>query len=336
MIDTDLKVYLPKEVSDAGTNGGRMSAVQVISGVVNNVWPHVTKAERVSGSKKHRKVFCKAADDSDGTLISPQYWIDDVTPGDDWFVFFAGTLTNTQADITGSERKYGVASLKTDALAGSNTLVVEVEDESLANADIIFVTGDTIRPTTKVNPDDISGNEEFHEIDSVSVSGTEVTITIVGTLASDYTVAENARASSVYEPGDVACSFDAPVVTTAGDGDVDASTYAPTLDNIGTIEQIITLTFSDATNFVATSNVAGVTLTSGQKGTEWSPTNSEFSKPYITLHANFFTGTWASGDTCVIHVYPAAIALWETRTVPIAASPQSNNKITLVTAGEAA
>jgi len=338
MIDSDLKFYLPTTVNDTTTNGGRMTATAVTSGVVQNVWPHVPKAERTNGSTKYRKLFAKVADDDDGTLISPQYWLDDVTAGDDWFCFFAGTFTDTQADIGGTERKYGVAPVTTNVTASSSTIVCTVEDSTLATGnDAIFADGDTVRLTDKVNPDDVSGNEEFLTISGApSVSGSVITITVSETIANSYDTADSPRVMSIYEPSDIECSSDSPVVTTAGDGDVDDNTYPPVLDNIGTIEQIITITFSDATNFTAVSNVAGVALSSGSKGTEWSPTNSDFSKPYITLNANFFTGTWASGDTCVIHTYPAAVPLWEKRVVPAGASPQTNNKITLVTAGEAA
>ena len=337
MLNSDLKVYLPAEVSDNSTNGGRMTATAVTSGVVQNVWPHVPKAERLAGSTKYRKLFCKVADDDDGTLINPQYWLDDETAGDDWITFFVGTATDTQTDIVGTERKYGVAKVSTDVTASGTTIVCTVEDTALATGnDAIFQDGDTIRLTDMTDPSDSGNNEEFLTISGTpTVSVDEITITTAETISNAYTVASNSRVMSVYEPSDVECGTGTIVVTTAGDGDVDDTTYPPVLDNIGTIDQTITITFSDATNFTAASNVAGVTLSSGTKGTQWSPQNSDFSKPYITLDANFFTGTWANADTCVIPTTAAAVALWEKRVVPAAASSQANNKITLVTAGEA-
>lgn len=342
MLNTDLKVYLPATVNDLATNGGRMSTSLVTSGVVQNVWPHVPRAERTAGSKKYRKLFAKVADDADGTLIAPQYWLDDVTPGDDWFTMFVGTMTDTLAAITGWEtgadtkRKYGVARIKTNVTAATKTIVLEMEDASLGTgSDIIIVSGDTIRLTDKVDPTSVSGNEEFLTVDTVSVSGTEMTVVTIEDIANPYTVAALARVSSVYEPGDVACSSGTPVVTSAA-GTVDNASYPPLLDNIGTIEQTVTLTFSDANNFTAASDVAGVTLTSGNISTLWAPSNADFSKPYLSLEVGFFGGTWAAGNTVVIATHPAAVALWEKRVVPAGAASQSNNKITLVTAGESA
>lgn len=342
MLNTDLKVYLPQTVNDTSTNGGRMSTNLVVSGVVQNVWPHIPRAERTSGSKKYRKLFCKAADDSDGTLIAPQYWLDDVTPGDDWLTLFAGTLTDTLADITGWEtgadtkRKYGVARIKTNITAGTKTIVLQLESPTLGTgSDKIIFAGDTVRLTDKVDPTAVSGNEEFLTVDSVSVSGTEMTVVVVQNIANAYTTTALARLMSVYEPGDVFCSSAAPVVTSSA-GTVNNGAYPPLLDNIATIEQIITLTFTDASSFTAVSNVAGVTLSSGNVSTQWSPNNSNFAKPYLTLEVGFFTGTYTAGDTVEITTHPAAVALWEKRVVPPGAVSQSNNKITLVTAGESA
>jgi len=342
MLSTDLKCYLPATVNNLATNGGRMSATAVTSGVVQNVWPHVQKAERTSGSKKYRKLFCKVADDSDGTLIAPQYWLDDVTAGDDWFTFFVGTMTDVMSDITGwatgadTERKYGIGSLKSDVTAATKTIVLDLEDTSLISGDdVIFVVGDTIRITDMVDPTSETGNEEFHEIDAISVSGTEMTITTVDNIENGYTTGNNGRAMTVYEPGDVECTFGTPVITSSA-GTSDFTTYPLVGDNIAAIEQTITITFTDATNFTAASDVSGVSLTSGAKGTDWTPQNSDFSKPYLTLPADALTGTYAQNDTIVIACHPAAIAIWEKRVVPALAASQANNKITQVTAGEAA
>jgi hypothetical protein len=332
MLSTDLKVYLPKTVTDTTANGGRMSSTQVVSGVVQNVWPHVPKAERTSGSTKYRKLFCKAADDDDGTLIDPMYWLDDVTDGDDWVVMFAGDYTDTQDDIAGTEQKYGVAPIKTNVSAGASSIVVTVEDSTLASGnDVIFTAGDTIRITDKVNATDVAGNEEFHVIDTVTPSGNDLTIALDGTtLAYDYDTADNARAMAVYEPGDCECAIDTPTVTSSA-GTFDADEV--TLDNIGSVYMNVTITFSSATAFSVASD-GGETLATGSTSSEYSPTNTDFSKPYFTIAAAAWGGTYTSGDTVEFEITPAAFAIWEKRVVPAAASSQASNKITLVTAGE--
>lgn len=342
MLNSDLKVYLPATVADTALNGGRMSNTLVVSGEVQNVWPHVSRAERSAGSIKYRKLFCKVADDSDGTLIAPQYWLDDVTAGDDWILLFAGTMIDTLTDITGwetgadTERKYGVARLKTDISSGASTIVLELEDSSLGTgSDIIAVSGDVIRLTDKVDPTSTLGNEQFLTIDTVNVTDTEMTIVVNEVISNDYLVSSLARAMTVYEPGDVGCTADTPVITSTS-GTVDEVLYPILLDNISTIEQTITLTFTDASSFTAVSNVSGVSLTGGNITSDYAPDNVNFSKPYITLSNGFFTGTYVGGDTVEIDTHPAAIGVWEKRVVPTGAASQSNNKMTLVTAGESA
>lgn len=328
-------------VSDVAGNGGRMdNNAVIVSGVVNNVWESVFKAERLAGSTKYRKTFFKVANDDDDTFFNPQVWFDIITPGDDWMTFFAGTQTDIQSGITGSEDHFGCGSLKTNVSAGAGSIVVTVENAKLApgGADEIFRDGDTIRITNMDTPSSGTGTEEIHVINGTpTVSGTDVTITLTGTLANAYNTDDNSygtRIMSVYEPSDIIGSFSDFVDTTAGSGAYDDSTYPVLLDSIGTIEQTVTLTFTDANNFTAASNVSGVTLSGGSKGTDYSPSNPDLSKPYFTLESAGFSGTWASGDTIVFKTHPASIAIWQKREIPAGASSLTGDKVSVVLTGE--
>ncbi len=336
MLDTDIKTYHAQERSSALTNGGRMSADEVISAVVNNVWPHVGKPDRTAGDVLHRKIFIKAADDNDGTLMSAQQYIDKPTEGEDSIIAFLGTQIDTEADITGNERKYGAAVLQANITGNPSTFVVTVEDASLASGtDAIFINGDTLRLTEKLTPDAMTGNEEFLTISGVpSVSGNDVTITVAEAIVNDY-IAGAAWAASVIDQGDTECSVDTFVDTTAGDGAYDDTTYPVLTDNIGTVEDGITLQFTDATHFSVTGS-SGITYGTGDTGTDFSPTNSDFTKPYFTLEAAGFSGTWAAADTITFNIHPASFAIWLRRTVPAGCASLANNKVTTVTVGESA
>ena len=331
ILDSELKCYKSAVVDDTTANGGRLSSTLVTSGVVQNVWPHVLKAERDAGSTKYRKLFFKVANDVDEALLSAQLYIDAPTAAGDYVVMFAGTQRNTQADITGSERKYGAANLQTNAVAASNTLVVTVEDAALTG---MFVNGDTIRVTDKLTPTSVSGNEEIHVINGVPVvAGTQVTITTTAVLANNYTTAAGGRVMSIYNYGDVTCVVDNWVET--GAGTYDETGYPVVCDNIGTIEQTWTLTFSDATNYT----IAGDTVGAVGAGTilvDFAPSNPAFSKPYFTMEFEGFGGTWATGNTIVFQTHPAAVPIWEKRVVPAGAGSLANNKVTAVISGESA
>lgn len=342
ILSSELIRLKSKTVSDADGNGGLMdNSSQILTGVVNNVWDSVFKAERDDGSVKYRKTFWKVANDDDDTLFNPQIFLDIITQGDDWITFFTGTQIDVQSEITGGEDHYGCGSLNTNVSAGAGSIVVDVENAKLATGgtDEIFRNGDTIRITNKDDPSSGTGTEELHVINGVpSVSGTEVTITLTGTLSNAYTTTDNSygtRIMSVYEPSDILATFDSFVDTTAGDGTYDDAVYPPLLDNIGTIDQEITITFTGATTFTAVSDVAGVTLSGGNTSTNWTPSNPDVTKPYVTLDFNGFAGTWASGDTIVFNTVPANIPIWEKREVPAGSGSLTGNKNVIVLTGEA-
>lgn len=331
IIATEMQAYKSQVVTNDNTNGGRMSIIQIISGVLQNVFPHVFSTERGIGSTLRRKLFFKVANDADETLSNAGICLDGPTNGDDRVYFHVGTQRDTQADITGSERKYGAGLTTVLASAGASTLVVDVEDASLVG---VFLDTDTIRVTDKATPDAGTGNEEEHTISGApSVSGTEVTITIAGTLANTYAI--GAKVSSKYVPGDLECEVDNWVETSAGDGTYDESANPVACDNIGTIEQTWTLTFTDAINFTIVGDVVG-SVGSGSTAADFAPDNSDFSKPYFTLASAGWAGTWAANDTIVFQTHPAAVPIWETRVVPAGAASMANNSVTAIFSGESA
>ena len=108
MITTaELKLYRSAVINDGPTNGGRMSASEIASGVMANLFPIVQESERVAGSTKYRKVFAKVANIEDLTLYQSKLYLDKITPGQDVITFFPATQTDAQSAITGSERQYG-------------------------------------------------------------------------------------------------------------------------------------------------------------------------------------------------------------------------------------
>jgi hypothetical protein len=334
ILDSELKWYKSAEVSDAATNGGRLSSTEIISGVLQNVFPHVFKAERIAGSTKYRKIFAKVSNDADETLYNPGYCFDGPTAGDDYCCFWPGTQRDTQGDITGSERKYGAANLKADVLSGASSLTVTVEHADLTG---IFQDGDSIRITDKAAPDSLTGNEEIHVIDGApDVSGTDVTIAIAGTLANAYLAATPTKVASIYEPAtDLACTVDNWVETSTS-GTYDESNYPVVCDNIGTIEQTWTCTWTDATHVTIVGDTVGTVATGAATSGDIAPINPDFSKPYFTLESAGLGGTWAPGETIVFQTHPAAQPLWEKRVVPAACASLANNKVIAIQMGESA
>lgn len=320
----------PAEVSDAATNGGRMTATAIPSAVKNNIWPDVPQSERTAGSTKYRKIFIHVANDDDLTLIAPRVFLLQPTPGDDRVSFIPGTQTSQQSAITGSEQRYGAGSLNANVAAGATSIAVLVENA----ADAIFADGMKIRITDKQTISG-AGNEEYATISGApSYVGNVCTLTLAAALANGYSASTPSYVSSVYEPGDVKCTVD-NWVETSGSGTYDEATYPVLPDNIGTIEQTWTVTFTSATAFNVSGNTVGA-VGSGNTSSNFIPVNAAFGKPYFTLRSAGFGGAWAAGNTIVFQTHPAALPLVYRRDIPAGASSLSGNKMILGIDGESA
>ena len=319
------------EVSDAGTNGGRMTATAIPTGVKNNIWPDVPQSERTAGSTKYRKVFIHVANDNDLTLVAPKVFVLMPTPGDDRVTFIPGTQTNTQSGVTGSEQKYGAGTLNQNVSAGATSIQVLVENWASTP---IFANSMKIRISDKQTIGG-SGNEEYATINAApSAAGNVITLSLSAGLTNSYATATPTYVSSVYEPGDVKCSVDG-WGESSGAGTFDETTYPVLCDNIGTIEQTWTVTFSSATAFSVSGNTVG-SVGSGTTSTNFVPNNSAHGKPYFTLQKDGFGGTWANGNTITFTTHPASIPLWYQRVIPAGASSLSGNKVIVAVDGESA
>ncbi|MBF0189788.1 MAG: hypothetical protein HQL99_01400 [Magnetococcales bacterium] len=338
---SDIKWYKSQTVNDGNSNGGPLSANEIPDGVKNNVWPDVPQAERTAGSVKYRKTFIKIANDDDLALLSPRVFIETHTPGDDNVVLMAGTQTDTQAQASGYTRCYGAGDLDADALSGDASLTVAVETGNQGvTGQAIFQNGDLIRISDKTSVEAVSGNTEMLRLNTVNGvvwNGTLATLTLAAgtTLGFNYAAAST-RVASVLEADDIHATISGWQESTSS-GTYDESQHPVVCDHIGTVEETWTLTFSNATQFSCAGNSVG-TVGSGSIGSAFAPNNPDFSRPYFTVSGGSppWGGTWASGDSITFATHPAAIAIWEKRTVPAGANSRSGNKVIVAISGESA
>lgn len=319
----------PVEVSDLTTNGGRMTATAIPSGVRNNLFPNVPQAERIAGSIKYRKAHIHVANDEGLALIAPKVYVTAPTPGDDRVTIFAGTHTNTQNSITGSEQQYGAGTLNADATLGATTCAVLVE----AATDDIFKAGMTVRISDRQTVDGL-GNEQFLVLSSnATYAGNVATLTFTTTpLAYNFATASPTYVSSVYTPADVQASVTDFSIASAG-GTFDSVAHPVIPNGIGAIEQLWTVTFSSSSSYTVSGDTVG-SVGAGTVGTNFVPANPNFSKPYFTLPSAGFGGTFANGNTIQFRTHPAAVPIWYKRTVPAGANSISGNRVTVGIDGE--
>ena len=311
ILAAELKLYKSSVITNDSTNGNRMSAVEIADAVKNNVFPDVTESQRTAGFNDKRKVHFKVANDADLVASNVRNWIPDITPGGSRVTLVEGAANDTQGDLVGTERKYSVGRLNADVIASATTLVVNAETGSAA--DTIFQAGDLLFISDGTN-------EEFVTIAGAGISWSvdQATITITAGLLNAYTAAAPTTISSVLETATVQTSYD-NWVETSTIGTFDEATYPVISDNIGTVEQIWTLTFTDATNFGVVGDVIG-SVGSGTTAGDFAPNNADFTKPFFTLTAAGFAGTWANGETIVFQTHPAAVDLWLMRDIPAGTS----------------
>ncbi|MBF0349200.1 MAG: hypothetical protein HQL81_16150 [Magnetococcales bacterium] len=334
-----IKIMKSQVISDTSSNGGRMSEVEVASGVKNNLWPDVPGSERTNGSTKFRKVFVKVASPDNLKLIDARIFVETPTPGGDRVVLFttANGQTDTQADVASLVTLfYGSGQLNADVNAGATTVTVIVEDQT----DWMFNPNQLIRISNKISVDDPSGTEEFlrikNDASGVNWNGNLATLTLADgtTLANAYQTT-NTRVAPVIEAGELWARTDnwalsSPAGTVAGwngSGTIpDTLTGSRMVDAIAGIEQTWTITFTNATTFACVGDTVG-SVGGGTTTAEFAPTHATWSRPYFTLPASLWGGTWAAGNVLTFRTHPAVFPVWEKRITPPNTGSLSGNEV---------
>jgi hypothetical protein len=332
IVDAELRSFKSQSVSDtAASNGGRLSANVVASGVNNNIFPDVPQAERLSGSLKYRKVFYKNENAANLPLYNANLFVENYTQGDDAVYMRLGTQTDLQSARTGAEKIYGCGKLDVTVAAGASSLNVLIEDATVQ----FFADGDTIRISDKATIDAGTGNEEYATISGApSLAGSVATLALTAPLANGYN-ASAARVSNVYTHGDLQPAASALVATTLGNGTYDDVAAPIVLSNVGTVYDEWTVTFSTATAYAVSGVREGAIGTASTLG-DFAPLNPANSSPLFTLPGAGFIGVWAAGDTLTFITSPAAVPLWVERRVPPNASAVAGNRFVIGLTGETA
>lgn len=196
--------------------------------------------------------------------------------------------------------------------------------------------GDTVYPNGiwlgdgKVQTDNGTGHEEWLKIADVvtpySYVGNVATVTLADALAFDYTTTATWGAACVGGSDIVALADTYSKSSTAGTYDDVGHPVVP--DNLGSIEDTVTVTFTGSGTFTASGATAGA-LGSGSVGAAFAPVNSITSTPYFTIPIGFFTGSWVLNDTCVFKTHTAALPIWLKEIVPALTEQNALNTVSL-------
>lgn len=334
MLSTDLKVFRPLA-------NGRCGSTVINSGTVQNVFAHVTSAQRATGITRRAKTFWAITNTDNLPLLDPEVYHDKPTQSlEEYVVKWLSTQRTTEAGLEAEMAAadlVGTGILAANIAIGASTFSVTVKNAALlpGGAHDIFKNGKKIKVCSHSTALATDGAEETKTISGTpTYSGLTVTITVTVAFTTAFTANGTTRVSSLINPGQLQPSNTAPVKTSAA-GTIDFATYPLILDNQGTVEEDWTLTWTDATHFTLSGDTLG-NHGSGVVGTDFAPSNTDFTRPYFTLSAGALGGTWAAGNTLTFTTHPARIPIGQASIVPPGSSSLANNLCTQVLAGEAA
>jgi hypothetical protein len=160
-------------------------------------------------------------------------------------------------------------------------------------------------------------------------TGNTVTVYLeTGTQVANAYLTTNTYCSGCIECNDVETSYSGWAETAAASGTYDETTYPPIFYNDGTEYDLITITFTSATNFTCAGAYEG-DLGTGNAGVDFEPTNADTGEPYFTIDASGWGGTWQSGDTIEFTTIPSAFPIWIKEVVPAGTAQEPNNLVVI-------
>jgi hypothetical protein len=303
----------------AASNGGRISATQITTGSLNNLFPNISNAERVAGKTRYRKMFLRNKNTGDLSMYSGEVWIGTRSLADDYFQLKAGTDTDVQTAAEGYTNWAGTGLLA--GAAGSGESSIEVDFDAASGV----WDGVRVHITDGVNSLDTS------VVGDPLWIGNAATFTISGELGYNFS-AMTTIVSAMVDLGTVQKSTSGWVETSSA-GTYDEATYPVVTYNMGTVTDSWTLTFGDANNFSVVGANTG-SVGSGDISTDCQPANG--SSYYFKVDKDGWGGSWALGDTVTFNTVHAGKAIWVKEVVPAGVGSYSNNEVSLGWRGESA
>ncbi|MCP4695936.1 MAG: hypothetical protein GY862_03660, partial [Gammaproteobacteria bacterium] len=293
---------------------------------IRNIYQDLKQAELTMGVTKLHKMWWKNKNTGNFSVSDPRIYSAFPMLSELMLFLIAGTKNDTVATLPGTPRRYGCGNISEAISAGATQVKVIMKGGITYNA---VMNGDTVCITSLENPDtDTAGEQEFRFVTGRSYNGDEVTITLDAPLENAYPLSRSivdktikTRVSSCITntPNPIKAGYENLAVTSSG-GSIDKDGAPIVADNTGAIVETFIFTFDSST----TGTVAGSTL--GNLGafnisSQFSPNNASFGRPYFTIPAAFWTGSWMTGDQLVFELLPSAMPVWYELIVPAGTTP---------------
>ena len=319
MQGSDLVLNKSVTVSDADSNGGRMSYTQVSSNVLNNMFPNVTETQRTSGVTRYRKFFFRNKNSSNETGANSRIWVSLRSTGGDYYRMKAGTDTDVQSAADDYTDWLGTGYIRSVLAADSTTILATFDNPNgVYNGSLLRLS-------------DSSGGEEFLTVKAaagVSWNGNNATILCTSGARATYPASQNCTVAGVVELGSIICATGSWVESSVS-GTYDEATYPVQVNNNGTVTDTWTLTFTSATTFSVTGTNTGLVGT-GSRSSDFQPINALCGTGdyYFILRSAGWGGTWATAESVTFSTTHSAKGVWIKEVVPAGTAAATQNTMT--------
>jgi hypothetical protein len=139
----DIKIYESERMTDESDGGGLITGNQVTCGAVNNIFPNISRVDRLEGRTQFRKIFPKITSQNQDTYSGSHIILEEAPTDDNVSItmFDNGTKSDENSDMfTYFEDYYqsdisaGTATLDFTATAGSYSLTFKISDWDFFNS----------------------------------------------------------------------------------------------------------------------------------------------------------------------------------------------------------
>ncbi|MBF0519465.1 MAG: hypothetical protein HQK92_07065 [Nitrospirae bacterium] len=147
---SDISYVKPVSVTDTTANGGRAGYSAITNRQKHNLFPRVTRPERIDGKTRYRKLFLWNKNSSGETAASVLSYLIFPSPAGDRFYIAAGTQSDTQNDLNSSYNWAGGGSLNSAITAGAQqiTILFENNDFYIDNGQVIVINSHILTSQT--------------------------------------------------------------------------------------------------------------------------------------------------------------------------------------------
>jgi len=169
---SDMKMYKSSIITDTDINGSVMGTQEVLSGQRHNLFPRVTQTERTTGITRYRKEFLKNNNVDNDIAYDALIYLESKSNAGDHFAVASGTDTDTQLDVTTSDRIWvGCGSVATTLSGGETSIdiLMESTDYAAPNGSLLHISS-KYKVGVTVGPNVFPG-------DAVHYSGTQWDLT---------------------------------------------------------------------------------------------------------------------------------------------------------------